>query len=255
MYFDTHAHYGSELYDTDREELIASMPARGVELIINPGCTLESSQGAVALAERYDHVYAAVGVHPSDCHTWSDEVEQGILALTGHPKVRAIGEIGLDYYWKDNAPAELQKEVFIRQMEIARKTGLPVIVHNRDAHKDTMDIVRRYKDVRGVCHCYAGGIEDAKILVKMGWMLSFTGVITFKNARRALEIIKWLPMEHIMIETDSPYLTPEPFRGKRNDSGYVHLVSEKIAELKGISPEEAARITTENARRFFNIPG
>jgi len=255
MYFDTHAHYGSELYDTDREELIASMPARGVELIINPGCTLESSQGAVALAERHDHVYAAVGVHPSDCHTWSDEVEQGILALTDHPKVRAIGEIGLDYYWKDNAPAELQKEVFIKQMEIARKTGLPVIVHNRDAHKDTMDIVRRYKDVRGVCHCYAGGIEDAKILVKMGWMLSFTGVITFKNARRALEIIKWLPMEHIMIETDSPYLTPEPFRGKRNDSGYVHLVSEKIAELKGISPEETARITTENARRFFNIPG
>lgn len=254
MYFDTHAHYGSELYDTDREELIASMPEKGVELIINPGCTLESSQGAVALAERHDHVYAAVGVHPSDCHTWSDAVEQGILALTDHPKVKAIGEIGLDYYWKDNAPADLQKEVFIKQMEIARQTNLPVIVHNRDAHKDTMDIVRRYKDVRGVCHCYAGGIEDAKILVKMGWMLSFTGVITFKNARRALEIIKWLPMEHIMIETDSPYLTPEPFRGKRNDSGYVHLVSEKIAELKGITPEEAACITTDNARKFFNIP-
>lgn len=254
MYFDTHAHYGSELYDTDREELIAAMPEKGVELIINPGCTLESSQGAVALAERHDHVYAAVGVHPSDCHTWSDEVEAGILALTGHPKVKAIGEIGLDYYWKDNAPAELQKEVFVKQMEIARQANLPVIVHNRDAHKDTMDIVRQYKDVPGVCHCYAGGIEDAKLLVKMGWMLSFTGVITFKNARKALEIIKWLPMEHIMIETDSPYLTPEPFRGQRNDSGYVHLVSEKIAELKGITAEEAARITTENARRFFNIP-
>lgn len=254
MYFDTHAHYGSELYDTDREELIASMPEQGVELIINPGCTLESSQGAVALAQRHEHVYAAVGVHPSDCHTWSDAVERGILALTDHPKVRAIGEIGLDYYWKDNAPAQLQREVFIKQMEMARQTNLPVIVHNRDAHKDTMDILRQYKDVRGVCHCYAGGIEDAKILVKMGWMLSFTGVITFKNARRALEIIKWLPMEHIMIETDSPYLTPEPFRGQRNDSGYVHLVSEKIAELKGITPEEAARITTDNARRFFNIP-
>jgi len=255
MYFDTHAHYGSELYDTDREELIASMPGRGVELIINPGCTLESSQGAVALAERHDHVYAAVGVHPSDCHTWSDEVEAGILALTDHPKVKAIGEVGLDYYWKDNAPADLQKEVFIKQLEIARQTKLPVIVHNRDAHKDTLDIVRQYKDVPGVYHCYAGSIEDAKILVKMGWMLSFTGVITFKNARKALEVIQWLPLDRIMIETDSPYLTPEPFRGKRNDSGYVHLVSEKIAELKGITPEEAAHITTENARRFFNIPG
>ena len=254
MYFDTHAHYGSELYDDDREELIASMPQRGVELIINPGCTLESSLGAGALSERHSHVYAAVGVHPSDCHTYSDEVEAGLRKLMTHPRVKAIGEIGLDYYWKDNAPAQLQKEVFVRQLELAREGKLPVIVHNRDAHKDTLDIVRQYKDVQGVYHCYAGSIEDAKILVKMGWMLSFTGVITFKNARKALDVIRWLPMDRIMIETDSPYLTPEPFRGKRNDSGYVHLVSEKIAELKGITPEEAARITTENARRFFNIP-
>ena len=253
MYFDTHAHYGSELYDTDRDELIASMPEKGVNLIINPGCTLESSQGAVALAEKFPHVYAAVGVHPSDCHTWSEEVEQGLLQLTSHPKVKAIGEIGLDYYWKDNAPADLQKEVFIRQMEMARQTGLPVIVHNRDAHKDTLDIVRQFKDVPGVYHCYAGSIEDAKVLVKMGWMLSFTGVITFKNARKALEVIRWLPLDRIMIETDSPYLTPEPHRGKRNDSGYVHFVSEKIAELKGITPEEAARITYENGKRFFRI--
>ena len=254
MYFDTHAHYGSELYDEDRDQLIASMPEKGVELIINPGCTLESSMGAVALAEKFPHVYAAVGVHPSDCHTWSDQVEEGLRKLAGHEKVKAIGEIGLDYYWKDNAPADLQKEVFTRQMELARQTKLPVIVHNRDAHKDTLDIVRRFKDVQGVYHCYAGSIEDAKVLVKMGWMISFTGVITFKNARKALEVIRWLPLDRIMIETDSPYLTPEPFRGKRNDSGYVRFVSEKIAELKGITPEEAARITTENGRRFFNIP-
>ena len=253
MYFDTHAHYGSELYDEDREELIASMPQRGVELIINPGCTLESSQGAVALAERHSHVYAAVGVHPSDCHTYSDAVEEGLRALVGHPKVKAIGEIGLDYYWKDNAPAELQKEVFVRQLELARESKLPVIVHNRDAHKDTLDIVRQYKDVQGVYHCYAGSIEDAKILVKMGWMLSFTGVITFKNARKALDVIRWLPMDRIMIETDSPYLTPEPFRGKRNDSAKVRYMIEAIANVKGMDPEEVARITLENGKRFFNI--
>ncbi len=253
MYFDTHAHYGSELYDNDRDELIASMPEKGVGLIINPGCTLESSLGAIALAEKFPHVYAAVGVHPSDCHTWSEDVQDRLRELAKHPKVKAIGEVGLDYYWKDNAPANLQKHVFTRHLELARETKLPVIVHNRDAHKDTLDIVRQFKDVPGVYHCYAGSIEDAKVLVKMGWMLSFTGVITFKNARKALEVIRWLPLDRIMIETDSPYLTPEPHRGKRNDSSYVHFVSEKIAELKGITPEEAARITYENGKRFFNI--
>ena len=149
MYFDTHAHYGSELYDTDRDSLIASMPAQGVELILNPGCTLESSLGAVALAEKFPHVYAAVGVHPSDCQTWSEPVQDRLRELAAHPKVKAIGEIGLDYYWKDNAPADLQKHVFTRQLELARETNLPVIVHNRDAHKDTMDILRQHKDVPG----------------------------------------------------------------------------------------------------------
>lgn len=252
--FDTHAHYGSELYDEDREALLASMPARGVELIVNPGCTLESSQGAVAMAEKFPFFYAAVGVHPSDCHTYSDEVEEGLRKLAVHPKVKAIGEIGLDYYWKENAPAEVQKEVFRRQMALARDVGLPVIVHNRSAHMDTMNIIRSFPEVRGVCHCFAGGIEDAKMLVRLGWMISFTGVITFKNARRAPEIIAKLPLEHLMIETDSPYLTPEPFRGQRNDSSYVHLVAEKIAEIKGLDPEEVARVTLANGRRFFNIP-
>lgn len=253
MYFDTHAHYDSGQFNADREALLASMPEQGVELILNPGCDLPSSKQAVALAEQFPHVYAAVGVHPSDCDSWSDEVERELLALTAHPKVKAIGEVGLDYYWKDNAPADRQKEVFFRQLELARETKLPVIVHNREAHKDTLDIVRQFSDVPGVYHCYSGGIEDAKVLVDMGWMLSFTGVITFKNARKALEVIEWLPLDRIMIETDSPYLTPEPYRGKRNHSDYVHLVSEKIAEIKGIAPEEAARITTENGRRFFNI--
>lgn len=253
MYFDTHAHYDSGQYNSDRHSLLASMPEQGVELILNPGCDLPSSEHAVALAEAFPYVYAAVGVHPSDCQTWSDEVQNRLRQLAQHPKVKAIGEVGLDYYWKDNAPADRQKEVFIQQLELARGTGLPVIVHNREAHKDTLDIVRGFRDVPGVYHCYSGGIEDAKVLVDMGWMLSFTGVITFKNARKALEVIQWLPLDHIMIETDSPYLTPEPYRGKRNHSGYVHFVAEAIARIKGISPEESARITAENGRRFFRI--
>ena len=167
--------------------------------------------------------------------------------------MKAIGEIGLDYYWKDNPPREFQQMVFRRQLELARELDLPVIVHDREAHGDSMAIVREYPDVRGVFHCYSGSLEDAKVLVKLGWMISFTGVVTYKNARRALEIIGWLPMESIMIETDSPYLTPEPFRGKRNDSGKVHLVAEKIAQVKGLAPDDVARITLENGKRFFNI--
>ena len=165
----------------------------------------------------------------------------------------AIGEIGLDYYWKDNPPRALQQNVFHRQLELAQSLRLPVIVHDREAHQDCLSIVREHPQVTGVYHCYSGSLEDAKVLVKLGWMLSFTGVITYKNARKALEVIDWLPMDRIMIETDSPYLTPEPFRGKRNDSGYVHLVAETIAQVKGVPPEEVAAVTLENGRRFFGI--
>ena len=212
--FDTHAHYDSGAFNSDRLETLAAMPEQGVELILNPGCDLESSRTAIALAEEFPFVYAAVGVHPSDCGAWEDSWLEQLRALAAHPKVRAIGEIGLDYYWKDNPPRELQQKVFARQLELAAELDLPV---------------------------------------KLGWMLSFTGVITYKNARKALEVIEWLPMDRIMVETDSPYLTPEPFRGKRNDSGKVHLVAEAIARVKGMDPEEAARITLENGTRFFRI--
>ncbi len=253
MVFDTHAHYDSGAFNADRLELLSSMPEQGVSLILNPGCELDSSKTAVSLAERFPFVYAAVGVHPSDCAGWQESWLEELRALAAHPKVKAIGEIGLDYYWKDNPPREFQQMVFRRQLELARELDLPVIVHDREAHGDSMAIVREYPDVRGVFHCYSGSLEDAKVLVKLGWMISFTGVVTYKNARRALEIIGWLPMESIMIETDSPYLTPEPFRGKRNDSGKVHLVAEKIAQVKGLAPEDVARITLENGKRFFDI--
>ena len=253
MLFDTHAHYDSGAFNADRMEVLASMPEQGVELILNPGCDLESSRTAVSLANAFPFVYAAVGVHPSDCETYTDQVEEELRKLAADPKVKAVGEIGLDYYWEDNAPAEVQKAVFRRQMELARELKLPVIIHDREAHRDCLEIVKEYPDVKGVYHCYSGSVEDAKILVKLGWMLSFTGVVTYKNARKSLEVIRWLPMDRIMIETDSPYLTPVPFRGKRNDSSKVGLVAETIAQVKGMDVEEVIRITTENGKRLFNI--
>lgn len=252
--FDTHAHYDADAFDADRMEVLSSMPGQGVELILNPGCDLKSSQTAVELAERFPFVYAAVGVHPEECANWNAEHDIPVLeALAQNPKVRAIGEIGLDYHWAENPPRELQQQAFHAQLDLAEKLNLPVIVHDRDAHHDCLDIVRANPKVTGVYHCYSGGVEDAKTLMKLGWMISFTGSITFKNARRALEVIDLLPLDRMMIETDSPYMSPEPFRGRRNDSGRVHLVAEAIARRKGLDPEEVARITLENGKRFFRI--
>ena len=252
MLFDTHAHYYAEAFDPDRDAVLSALPAAGVGLVLCPGCDLDTSRQSIQLAEAYPHVYAAAGVHPEDALglpvDWLDQVAE----MTCHPKVKAIGEIGLDYYWKE-VPRDLQKEVFRAQLQLAKVLDLPVIVHDREAHQDCLSIVREHPQVTGVYHCYSGSLEDAKVLVKLGWMLSFTGVITYKNARKALEVIDWLPMDRIMIETDSPYLTPEPFRGKRNDSGYVHLVAEAIAQVKGVPPEEVAAVTLENGRRFFGI--
>ena len=252
--FDTHAHYDADAFDADRMEVLSSMPGQGVELILNPGCDLKSSQTAVELAERFPFVYAAVGVHPEECADWNAEHDIPVLeALAQNPKVRAIGEIGLDYHWPENPPRELQQQAFHAQLDLAEKLNLPVIVHDRDAHHDCLEIVRAHPNVTGVYHCYSGGVEDAKTLMKLGWMISFTGSITFKNARRALEVIDLLPLDRMMIETDSPYMSPEPFRGRRNDSGRVHLVAEAIARRTGLDPEEVARITLENGKRFFRI--
>lgn len=251
--FDTHAHYDADAFDQDRLELLASMPEQGVELILNPGCDLTSSRTAVELANRFPHVYAAVGVHPEECEGFDQSTLEELRKLAGDKRVKAIGEIGLDYYWEENPPREDQKKVFEAQLDLAEELSLPVIIHDREAHGDCLEIVRNHPNVKGVYHCYSGSLEDAKTLVKLGWMLSFTGVITFKNARKSLEVLEWLPMERIMVETDSPYLTPVPFRGRRNDSTYVHLVAEKIAEVKGMDPEEVARIALENGKRFFHI--
>lgn len=255
MYFDTHAHYYDDAFDADRDEVLSALPAAGVELALCPGCDLVSSRQSVALAERYPHLYAAVGFHPENLEGVSLDQLSEIEAMAAHPKVKAIGEIGLDYYWeKDPDKRKLQRDFCSAQLSLAEKLDLPVIFHDREAHKDSLDMVRARPNARGVFHCYSGGVEDAKALVIMGWMVSFTGVVTFKNARRALEVIDYLPMDHIMIETDAPYMAPEPYRGKRNDSRYMFRMAEAIAQVKGLTAEEVGRITTENGKRFFNIP-
>ena len=255
MYFDTHAHYYDDAFDADRDEVLSALPAAGVELALCPGCDLVSSRQSVALAERYPHLYAAVGFHPENLEGASLDQLSEIEAMAAHRKVKAIGEIGLDYYWeKDPDKRKLQQDFCSAQLSLAEKLDLPVIFHDREAHKDSLDMVRAHPNARGVFHCYSGSVEDAKALVIMGWMVSFTGVVTFKNARRALEVIEWLPMDRIMIETDAPYMAPEPYRGKRNDSRYVFRMAEAIAQVKGLTAEEVGRITTENGKRFFNIP-
>ncbi len=252
MYFDSHAHLDDTRFDGDRTEIFDTLKEHDVRLVMNVGCDLPSSERSVALAERYPFVYAAVGSHPDD----ADHVDGRLLdcyrALAAHPKVRAIGEIGLDYHYED-IPRARQIIAFEEQLELAETLKKPVIVHEREAHGDATDIVRRHPDVRGVFHCFSGSKELALWLVERGWYIGFTGVLTFKNARKAVETAQVLPLDRILIETDCPYMAPEPYRGRRNDSRYVPLVAKKLAELRGLTPEEAGSITTENARRLFGI--
>ena len=252
MLFDTHAHMDADSFDTDRQELLENLPGRGISLVMNPGCSFDSSLNAIALAEKYDYIYAAVGSHPDV----ADEVDEALIAkyreLCRHPKVKAIGEIGLDYHYED-IPRDIQKKAFRLQMELARELGLPAIVHEREAHEDGLKIVDEFPTVKGVFHCYSGSLEMAKELVKRGWYIGFTGVLTFKNARKAIEVAQNIPLDRIVIETDCPYMAPVPYRGKRNDPGYLIHMAEKLAELRGISTEEAAAITLQNGKRLYRM--
>ncbi|MGM9662008.1 MAG: TatD family hydrolase [Oscillospiraceae bacterium] len=253
MLFDTHAHYDDEQFDPDREELLSSLADAGVGLVVNPSVTAENAKAVLALAERHDFLYAAVGVHPENCAGYDETALAAVRALAAHPKCVAIGEIGLDYYWEENPPREFQQRVFREQMALARELALPVIVHDREAHADSLAIVREFPEVRGVFHCFSGSAEMAKELLRLGWMLSFTGVVTYKNARRALEAAAVVPLDRLMLETDSPYMAPVPRRGTRNDSRNLPFIAEKLAECKGVSLEELVRVTEENGRRFFGI--
>ncbi len=253
MLFDSHAHMDDRAFDSDRDALISGLPERGIGLVMNPGCSFASSKNAAALAEQYPHVYAAVGSHPDA----ADEVDEDVLEeyrklCKLNPKIRAIGEIGIDYHYED-IPRDIQLRAFRMQMELARELGLPVIVHEREAHEDGMAVVREFPEVSGVFHCFSGSAEMAKWLVNRGWYIGFTGVLTFKNARKALEAAAGIPLDRILLETDCPYMAPVPHRGKRNDPGYLPYMAQKLAELRSISPEEAAAITTENAKRLYCI--
>ncbi len=252
MLFDTHAHLNDPAFDADRESLMEGLAKKGIGNVMNAGCSLRSSRDIVALAERYPWLYASVGSHPDSADEVNEEVIEEYRKLCRHEKVKAIGEIGLDYYYED-IPREIQKKAFRMQMALAKEVDLPVIIHEREAHDDGMKIVKEFPGVTGVFHCYSGSAEMARQLVKLGWYIGFTGVLTFKNARKAVETAAAIPLERIVLETDCPFMAPEPHRGKRNDPGYLPYMAEKLAQIRGITPEEAARITTENARRLYRL--
>lgn len=253
MYFDTHAHYDDEAFTVDREFLLAELPYQGVELVLNPGCDVASSRAAVALAERYPHVYAAVGLHPEECGDCGDAELEVIQRLARRPKVAAIGEIGLDYHWDSNPGHEIQQDIFRKQLALALELELPVIVHDRDAHGDCLAIVREFPGLRGVFHCYSGSAEMAQTLLALGWYLGFDGPVTYKNARKAREVAELTPPDRLLLETDAPYLSPVPNRGKRNDSRNLVYIAAQIAAWKGMDADALAKAAAENGRRLFGI--
>ncbi len=254
MLFDSHAHYDDTKFDDDRYEVIQRAFDSGVSYILNAASNISSAVDCIGLSQEFDFIYAAVGVHPHNAEGMNEGAIATLADFASDKKVVAIGEIGLDYYY-DNSPREVQKHWFSRQIDMARNIGLPVVVHNRDAHEDTLKILvaENAKSVGGVLHCYSGSVEMAKILLENNFYISVGGPLTFKNAVKVIEVVKYVPLDRLLIETDSPYLTPEPHRGKRNDSSYVRLVAEKLAEVRNIPFEEIARITTENAKRLFRI--
>jgi TatD DNase family protein len=255
MLFDSHAHLNDERFDEDRDELIKSLREKNVDLVVNPGADIETSKSAVELSNKYDFIYAAVGVHPHDVSELDDSAIKTLREMaTKNNKVVAIGEIGLDYYY-DHSPREAQKEWFKKQILLANELKLPIIIHDRDAHADTFDIIKEYKsdEIGCVLHCYSGSVELAREYIKMGCYISIPGTVTFKNSRKVREVAREIPLNKLFIETDSPYMAPEPHRGKRNDPSLVAFVADKIAQEKEISYEEVCEKTKENAKIFFGI--
>ena len=253
MITDTHAHYDDAKFDADRDAVLSAMEAAGVTMILNPGCTVESSRAAAQLAARWSFVYAAAGIHPEECAGAGAAELAAVRELCAAEKVVAVGEIGLDYHWEDNPPREAQQRIFRAQLALAAELDKPVIVHDRDAHGDCLAIVADYPGLRGVFHCFSGSPEMARELLRRGWYLGFDGPVTYKNAKKAFAVLELTPLDRILLETDSPYLPPAPHRGERNDSRLLPLIAGAVAAAKGVSLEELARRAAENGRRLFGI--
>ncbi len=256
MIFETHAHYEDERFDEDRDELLSSMHEHGIGTIVNVGASLDSVKKSISLASQYDFIYAAVGVHPSDISCMDEAAYSWLQEQVKHPKVVAVGEIGLDYYWdKEESIQKQQRSWFRKQLELAEETGLPVIIHSRDAAEDTLAMMKEAyaKHITGVIHCFSYSAQLAEEYVRMGFYIGVGGVVTFKNAKKLKEVVARIPLERILLETDCPYMAPEPYRGKRNSSLYLPYVVQKIAEIKGVSEQEVADITQQNAKSMYRL--
>ena len=255
MIFETHAHYDDEAFDQDRDQLLETIHAHGIGKIINVGASMEGVRDTVALTEKYPFVYGAAGIHPDEVGGLTEEDMKELRSYCDREKILAVGEIGLDYYW-DKENHEIQKKWFVRQMDLAKETGLPIIVHSRDAAKDTLDIMKaeRADNLEGVIHCYSYSKEHAREYMNMGYYLGVGGVVTFKNAKRLKEVVEYAPLDYLLLETDAPYLAPEPYRGKRNCSLYLTYVAQTIARIKGVDYGTVVETTRKNAEKLFNCP-
>lgn len=254
MIFDTHAHYDSEAFDEDRESLLSGLQEQGIGAVVNIGASIQTTKNTLELTEKYPFIYGAVGVHPNETGELNDGLMDWLREAAGKSKVVAIGEIGLDYYW-DQPDRETQKYWFVRQLDLAKETGLPVVIHSRDSAKDTLDIMKGQKagDIGGVIHCFSYGTELAREYLNMGFYIGVGGVLTFKNARKLKEVVEYVPMDRLVLETDCPYLSPVPFRGKRNSSLYLPYVVEAVGQIKGLSREQVEQITYDNARKLYGL--
>ena len=251
--FDTHAHYDDEAFDEDREEVLKQIQEAGVIGVLNCACSRKSLTTTNELTLKHDFIYGALGIHPSDAYDYNEEVKAEIIEKAkANNKILAIGEIGLDYYWDENPDSETQKKVFREQMEIAKELNLPVVIHDRDAHKDTLDIMKEYPDVKGIVHCFSGSVEFAKECVKLGYYIGITGVVTFKNAKKIIEVVEAIPLERLLVETDCPYMAPVPNRGKRNKSDYIEHIIEQVAKIKKIDPIYANMKLNDNFKGLIS---
>lgn len=251
--FDSHAHYDDEAFGADRDELLRSLAAHGVRRVMNVGSSMESSRTGIELGKTYDFLYSSVGVHPDSAREINNDTLRELAELAREPKVRALGEIGLDYHYEDACPREIQIPAFERQLALAKELDIPVIVHTREAANDTLELLKKYRP-KGIVHCFSGSVEMAKEVLRLDMYIGFTGVLTFKNARKAVEVVQYAPADRLLLETDCPYMAPEPLRGRRCDSTMLQYTLARMAELKGLSPEEMAAITWKNTCSVYGLP-